>query len=511
MTEPDNVISMRGIVKRFPGVLANDQVDFELRRGEIHALLGENGAGKSTLMNILAGLYSADAGTIAVNGAPVIFHSPRGAIRAGIGMIHQHFMLVPSQTVTENILIGLPRPRFRLRLAEYDRKVAELSARFGLRVDPSARIWQLSVGEQQRVEILKMLYRGADVLIMDEPTAVLAPQEIEGLFATLRAMAAEGKSIIFISHKLQEVMAIADRVTVLRRGRETAAGLPTQQTNKAELARLMVGREVLFRLDRPPSTPGEIVLSLEDLAAQNDRGLPALHGVTLQVRAGEIVGLAGVAGNGQRELAEVITGLRRCTSGQARLGGVVISNRAAREAIARGVAHVPEDRTHVGSAPSLSITDNLIMKSYRQPPIGRGWAIDSTAADRFAEQLKEAYQIRAPSLRTQARLLSGGNLQKLILAREIATQPACIVAMQPTQGLDVGAIETVHRLLLEQRAAGVAILLISEELDELLALSDRICVIYEGRIVGQVDDGDMERLGLMMTGSVVEEQQSTST
>jgi simple sugar transport system ATP-binding protein len=499
------VVSMRGIVKRFPGVLANDQVDFDLRRGEIHALLGENGAGKSTLMNILAGLYQADAGVIAVNGAPAAFRSPRDAIQAGIGMIHQHFMLVPSQTVTENILIGLAQPRFRLRLAEYDRKVAELSARFGLKVEPSAHVWQLSVGEQQRVEILKMLYRGADVLIMDEPTAVLAPQEIEGLFATLRAMAAEGKSIIFISHKLQEVMTIADRVTVLRRGRATAAGLPAQQTNKAELARLMVGREVLFQLDKPPAALGEIVLSLEDVAAENDRGLPALRGVTLQVRAGEIVGLAGVAGNGQRELAEVITGLRRCAAGQVRLGGEVISNRAARAVIQHGVAHVPEDRTHVGSAPGLSITDNLIMKSYHRPPIGRGWGIDSAAADHFAEQLKDAYEIRTPSLRIQARLLSGGNLQKLILAREIASQPACLVAMQPTHGLDVGAIETVHRLLLEQRAAGVAVLLISEELDELLALSDRVCVIYEGQVVDEVDDGDVERLGQMMTGSAVAE------
>jgi general nucleoside transport system ATP-binding protein len=510
MSDSENVVSMRGIVKRFPGVLANDHVDFDLWRGEIHALLGENGAGKSTLMNILAGLYRADAGTVVVNGTPVAFHSPRDAIRAGIGMIHQHFMLVPSQTVTENILIGLPRPRFRLRLAEYERKVAELSARFGLKVDPGARVWQLSVGEQQRVEIIKMLYRGADVLIMDEPTAVLAPLEVEGLFATLRAMAAEGKSIIFISHKLQEVMAIADRVTVLRRGRVTATGLPAQQTNPAELARLMVGREVLFRVDKPPATPGEVVLSLEDVAAENDRGLPALRGVSLQVRAGEIVGLAGVAGNGQRELSEVITGLRRCTGGQVRLGGEVISNQAARAAIQRGVAHVPEDRTHVGSAPSLSITDNLIMKSYYRPPIGRGWGIDSAAADRFAEKLKNAYEIRTPSLRTQARLLSGGNLQKLILAREIATEPTCMVAMQPTHGLDVGAIETVHRLLLEQRAAGVAILLISEELDELLALSDRVCVIYEGRIVGEVDDGDVERLGLMMTGSAVEEQQGAA-
>jgi simple sugar transport system ATP-binding protein len=492
---------MRGIVKRFPGVLANDRVDFELRRGEIHALLGENGAGKSTLMNILAGLYRQDDGAIAIDGRAVALHSPRDAIAAGIGMIHQHFMLVPSQTVTENILLGLPQPRFRLRLAQYERQVAELSERFGLKVDPRARIWQLSVGEQQRVEILKMLYRGADVLVMDEPTAVLAPQEIAGLFATLRSMAAQGKSIIFISHKLQEVMAIADRVTVLRRGRVTAAGLTTSQTSPAELARLMVGREVLFHLERPPATLGKVVLSLDDVAAENDRGLPALRGVSLQVRAGEIVGLAGVAGNGQRELAEVITGLRRCTGGRVLLNDEEISNQPARVAIRRGVAHVPEDRTHVGSAPSLSITDNLIMKTYDRPPVGRGWRVDSSAADRFAERLREDYKIRAPSLRTQARLLSGGNLQRLILAREISSQPTCMIAMQPTQGLDVGAIETVHQLLIEQRAAGIAILLISEELDELLALSDRICVIYEGRIVGQVDDGNMDRLGMLMTGS----------
>ncbi len=471
MSEPDNVVSMRGIVKRFPGVLANDQVDFELRRGEIHALLGENGAGKSTLMNILAGLYRPDAGAILVHGTPAAFGSPRDAIRAGIGMIHQHFMLVPSQTVTENILIGLARPRFRLRLAEYESQVAELSERFGMKVDPRARIWQLSVGEQQRVEILKMLYRGADVLVMDEPTAVLAPQEVEGLFATLRAMAGEGKSIIFISHKLQEVMAIADRVTVLRRGRVTAAGLPAAKTSPAELARLMVGREVLFRIEKPPAQLGELVLSVEDVAAENDRGLPALRGISLRVRAGEIVGLAGVAGNGQRELAEVIAGLRRCARGQVQLSGETVSNRPARAAIQRGLAYVPEDRTHVGSAPSLSITDNLIMKSYNQPPVGRGWRIDAAAAERFAGQLKESYAIQTPSLRTQARLLSGGNLQRLILAREIAAQPRCMLAMQPTQGLDIGAIETVHRLLLEQRAAGVAILLISEELEELLALS----------------------------------------
>jgi ABC-type uncharacterized transport system ATPase subunit len=502
MSDAPNVVSMRGIVKRFPGVLANDQVDFDLRRGEIHALLGENGAGKSTLMNILAGLYQPEAGQILIYGQPVALASPRQAIQAGIGMIHQHFMLVPSQSVTENILLGMQRPRFRLNLAEYERKVAELGERFGLPVDPRAKIWQLSVGEQQRVEILKMLYRGADVLILDEPTAVLGPQEAEGLFTVLRDMAAGGKSIIFISHKLQEVMAVADCVTVLRRGRVTAADLPTGQTNTAELARLMVGREVLFYIEKSPLQAGAVVLDVDDLHADNDRGLPALRGVALQLRAGEIVGIAGVAGNGQRELAEVITGLRRATRGRVTVNSEEISNQTPRRAIGCGVAHVPEDRTHVGSAPSLSITDNLIMKQYRQPPIGRGWRLDAAAADELANRLKQTYQIQAPSVRIQARLLSGGNLQRLILAREITAKPRCIIAMQPTQGLDVGAIETVHRLLLEQRERGVAILLISEELDELLALSDRVAVIYEGQIVGEVDDGDIERIGLLMTGTV---------
>jgi simple sugar transport system ATP-binding protein len=356
-----------------------------------------------------------------------------------------------------------------------------------------------------------MLYRGADVLVMDEPTAVLGPHEIAGLFETLRGMAAQGKSVIFISHKLQEVMAIADRVTVLRRGRATASGIATSSTTPAELARLMVGRPVMFQLDKPPAEVGEVVLHVENVAAENDRGLPALRGLSLDVRAGEIVGVAGVAGNGQRELAEVIAGLRRCTGGRVLLGGEPISNQPARTAIRRGLAYVPEDRTHVGSAPRLSVAENLIMKSYDRPPIGRGWSIDSAAADRFAEQLKEQYQIRTPSLRTEARLLSGGNLQKLILAREISAAPRCMIAMQPTQGLDIGAIETVHQLLLEQRAAGVAILLLSEELDELLALSDRICVIYEGRIVGEIDDGDVDRLGLLMTGSTEPEAQPRET
>jgi len=500
---------MHGIVKRFPGVLANDHVDFELRAGEIHALLGENGAGKSTLMSILAGLYKPDAGTILVHGQPVSFNSPRDAIARGLGMIHQHFTLVPSQTVTENILLGLDEPRFVINLPAYDKEMAKLGERFGLKVTPHAKVWQLSVGEQQRVEILKMLYRGVQVLIMDEPTAVLAPQEIEELFKTLRAMAGEGKSIVFISHKLQEVTKVSDRVTVLRKGQVTAAGLKTSETTRQELARLMVGREVLFRLAKKPQTPGEVVLQVGNVWANNDKGLPALRGVSLTVRTGEIVGIAGIAGNGQSELAEVITGLRRCTAGRILVNGEDVTNRSARATIRRGVAHVPEDRTHVGTAPALSITDNVIMKSYRQPPLARGWSLNEIAARQKAEALKEEYHILAPSVDTQVRLLSGGNLQRVILARELSAQPQLLIAMQPTRGLDVGAIEGVQRLLLAQREAGAAILLSSEELEEIFALSDRIVVMYEGEIVGETTEHDPETIGLMMTGGKRQQEKVT--
>ncbi len=501
--ELPNAVEMRGIVKRFPGVLANDHVDFDLCPGEIHALLGENGAGKSTLMSVLAGLYKPEAGTITVRGQPVSFNSPRDAIAHGLGMIHQHFMLVPSQTVTENILLGLNRPRFVLNLPAYHRRMAALSEQFGLRVTPQAKVWQLSVGEQQRVEILKMLYRGVQVLVMDEPTAVLAPQEIAGLFQTLRAMAAEGKSIVFISHKLNEVMRIADRVTVLRKGRVTAAGLPVSSTTQPELARLMVGREVLFRVDKKPQAPGPVVLALEAVSAENDKGLPALRGVSLTVRAGEIVGVAGVAGNGQTELAEVITGLRKATAGQVRVGDANVTNAPARAIIRKGVAHVPEDRMHVGTAPSLSITDNVIMKSYTQPPIAQGWTLNRGAAHNRARTLKDEYAILAPDVHTQVRLLSGGNLQRVILARELSARPQLLIAMQPTRGLDVGAIEGVQRLLLAQREAGAAILLVSEELEEILALSDRVAVMYDGQVAGEVNDGNAETIGLLMTGGKV--------
>ena len=517
MTEatPSNlIVEMQGIVKRFPGVLANDHVNFELGVGEIHALLGENGAGKSTLMNVLAGLYKQDAGIIKVQGKPLEFASPRDAINAGIGMVHQHFMLVPSQTVTENILLGLGEPRFLMRLTEYDKKVADLGDKFGLKVDPRAKIWQLSVGEQQRVELLKMLYRGANVLIMDEPTAVLAPQEIEGLFDTLRAMIAQGKSVIFISHKLQEVTAIADRVTVLRRGRVTASGVSTKGVTRQELARLMVGREVVFFVDKKPKQAGDLILEVKDVRAENDKGLPALRGLSLNVRAGEIVGLAGVAGNGQNVLSEVITGMRKCTQGEVLLNGKKVSNRDTLFGIEHGLAYVPEDRTHVGSAPDLSVTDNVIMKKYRKPPISKGSLLDMNAATNFAKELKQAYDIIVPTVNTPVRLLSGGNLQRVILAREISGEPNFMVAVQPTRGLDVGAIEGVHRLLLAQREAGAAVLLISEELEELLSLSDRVYVIYEGKIMGEVkiksiepDERLTEAIGLMMTGTPLDQIQ----
>ena len=491
-----------GVVKRFPGVLANDHVDFDLLTGEIHALLGENGAGKSTLMNILAGLYRPDEGEVRLDGRPVSFGSPRDAIDAGLGMVHQHFTLVPSQSVTENILLGLKRPRFLLDARRSEAEVARLAGEFGLRVHPRAKVWQLSVGEQQRVEILKLLYRGAQILILDEPTAVLAPQETEDLFSTLKAMTAAGRSVVFISHKLNEVVAIADRVTVMRRGRVTAVGRSAEGVTKRDLARLMVGRDMFGLYDRTPFRPGDVLLSATDVAAESDRGLPALRGVSLEVRAGEIVGIAAVAGNGQTELAEVITGLRRCR-GTIRIGRETVSNRPPREAIQAGVAHVPEDRTGVGSAPNLSVADNLIMKRFREPPVSRGWLIDDGRTRTLAEGLKEEYAIAAPSVDTRARLLSGGNLQRLILAREIETKPSLMVAVQPTRGLDVGAIETVHRLLLERRDGGAGILLISEDLDEILELADRVDVMYEGRIVGSFDVGsaDVHEIGLLMTGA----------
>lgn len=498
-------VEMRDIVIQFPGVLANDNVTFTLKQGEIHALLGENGAGKSTLMNALAGLLRPKSGTITINGKPVTLNSPKDAIAAEIGMVHQHFMLVPTQTVTENILLGLDTPRFFMNMKKYDKEVADLAERFGLHVDPTAKIWQLSVGEQQRVEILKTLYRGANILIMDEPTAVLAPTEIEEFMGTLRSMVAQGKSIVFISHKLQEVEAIADRVTVLRKGVVTAQGHSMAGVTRRKLAQLMVGRDVVFAVKKDVHEPGDVVLKVDGVSAENNKGVPALRNVSLEVRSGEILGVAGVSGNGQSELAEVITGLRECT-GSIMVNGEQVANMPPINAINLGVAHVPEDRNHVGSAPNMTITENTIMKDYREEPIGTGWKINFTHARERAVGLKKQYDVLAPSVETLARKLSGGNLQKVILAREISTNPRLMVAVQPTRGLDVGAIEAIQTLLLEQRMAGTAVLLVSEELEELLALSDRIAVIFDGRIMGVVsaENADIDHIGLMMTGETVE-------
>ena len=501
MNSTSPAVEMKDIVIEFPGVLANDHVNLTLQGGEIHALLGENGAGKSTLMNSLAGLYKPVSGTIRVRGELVNFNSPRDAIAKGIGMVHQHFMLVPTQTVTENILLGLNEPRFVMSLKKFDKKILDLQEKYGLYVEPTTKIWQLSVGEQQRVEILKTLYRGADILIMDEPTAVLSPREIGELMETMRSMTEEGKSIISITHKLGEVVDIADRVTVLRKGVVTAEGESMKGVTKKDLAQRMVGREVVFTVERSSHELGEVVVELENVSAINNRGLPALKDVSLSVRSGEILGIAGVGGNGQSELAEVITGLRQCT-GYIAIQGEEISNFPPIKAIKQGVSHIPEDRTAVGTAPSLSLTDNTIMKGYRDKPIGDGWRINFQVAEDHTSVLKDQFNILAPSIHTPAGKLSGGNLQKLILAREINSEPKFLVAMQPTRGLDVGAIEDIRALLLEQRKNGAAILLISEELDEVLSLSDRIAVISEGKIMGIVDSEnvDIDQIGMMMAG-----------
>ena len=506
MAEFADAFEMRGIVQRFPGVLANDHVDFAGRVGEVHALLGENGAGKSTLMNVLAGLYHPEAGEILIHGQHVVLRSPQDAIANGIGMIHQHFMLVPNQTVAENTVLGLNRPRFFLNLRKIEEQVQALGEQYGLSVNPRAKIWELSVGEQQRVEVLKMLFRGAKVLIMDEPTAVLTPQEVEGLFVTLRDMTKRGHTIVFISHKLDEVVAIADRVTVLRRGKVTAASVSARGVTKAQLANLMVGREVIFKVDKKKAKPGDVVLEVNRLCCDNDRGLPALREVSFQVQAGEILGLAGVAGNGQRELAEVLTGLRRTTSGTMNFNGTLLNRHTHWLELGQQLAHVPEDRAAVGSVQALSVAENLILKRFNRPPISKGWSINSIAVKQNAVKLVKEYNIATPTVETHVGMLSGGNLQKVILAREISGHPKLMVAVHPTRGLDVGATEAVHKLLVEQRDSGTALLLISEDLDELMSLSDRLVVIYEGRIVGEMpaEGADIRRIGLMMAGTKAE-------
>lgn len=503
------LVEMRGISKRFPGVQANDGVNLSVHAGEVHALLGENGAGKTTLMSILSGLYQPDGGEILVAGKAVSLRSPREAIAAGIGMVHQHFRLVEVFTVAENVTLGLTRPRFRLNMQVLEAEVSQLGARYGLQVDPGARIWQLSVGEQQRVEILKMLYRGARVLILDEPTAVLTPQEARDLFVTLRQMAAAGRAVIFITHKLQEVMEVADRITVLRAGRNVAT-LRKEDTDPRQLARLMVGEEVSLAYERVARPPGECLLELEGIHAMGDRGMLALRGLSLHVHEGEIVGLAGVSGNGQRELAEVVSGLRRVEKGMVKVAGRDVTNCHPAQIISSGVSLVPEDRLGTGLVPSLGVCENIILKSYRCPPISRGPLLQWREIRKRATELVRLFSVKVPRLDTTVRKLSGGNLQRLLLAREISSRPRVMVAVHPTRGLDVGATAGVHRLLLEQRNEGAAILLISEDLDEILALADRVAVIYEGRIVGEMPVGEarVEDIGLMMAGSHPQEAAS---
>jgi simple sugar transport system ATP-binding protein len=507
MESSSDAFEMRGIVKRFPGVLANDHVDISCQVGEAHALLGENGAGKSTLMNVLAGLYKPEAGEVFINGERVSLNSPQDAIAHGIGMVHQHFMLVPSHSVAENMVLGLRHPRFALNLKRVEDQAMALGEQYGLSVNPRAKIWELSVGEQQRVEVLKMLFRGAKVLIMDEPTAVLTPQEVETLFKTLRDMTEHGHTIVFISHKLDEVASIADRVTVLRRGVVTAGGVPARGTTKAQLAKLMVGRDVLFLVEKKKAQPAEVVLSVEKVCAENDRGLPALRDVSLQLRAGEILGIAGVAGNGQRELAEVLTGLRTATSGELRFGDLPLDGHTNWMEVGQSLAHIPEDRAAVGSVAALGVAENLILKGYNRPPISTRWSINYSAVRENGVRLVDQYRIATPSVETPVRMLSGGNLQKVILARETSGKPRLMVAVHPTRGLDVGAIEGIHKLLIELRDQGTAILLISEELDELFSLGDRIAVMYEGRIVGETlpERANFDMVGLMMAGTKVEQ------
>jgi len=491
---------MRSIKKRFPGVLANDCVDFEARPGEIHALLGENGAGKTTLMKILYGIYQPDEGDILIRGSQVSIQSPREAIELGIGMVHQHFMLVPTHTVSENIVLGL-RGKFFFPEQAARQRIKEFSDKYNLTVDPEARIWQLSAGEQQRVEIIKALYRGAQILILDEPTSMLTPGEAEDLFVIVRRMADEGNTIIFITHKLDEVMAVSDRVTVLRQGRVEAT-LKTTDTNKRDLARLMVGREVLFRIEKEGVQTGDEVLRVNDLHALNDKGLPAINGVSLAVAQGEIVGIAGVAGNGQRELVETLVGLRPTIAGHIFVSGQEVTNRSPRDIIEQGVCYVPGER-FTGLVPEMNVAENLILKTYRDQCFGNGPFLNTREITGRADELISRYGIAVPGRDTPLKLLSGGNIQRVMLARETSGEPALLIAAHPTSGLDVGAIEFIWQLLLAERERGAAVLLVSEDLEEVFTLSDRIAVMFEGEFMGVVsaNDADLEEIGLMMAGA----------
>jgi len=498
-------VELRHITKKFPLVTANDDVDFSVQQGEIHALVGENGAGKSTLVNILYGLFKPDNGTIRINGREVQFSYPGDAIRLGIGMVHQHFMLIPPFTVAENVVLGHePSIGGFVDLARANEIVRALSVQYGLKVDPTAKVETLSVGIEQRIEIIKVLYRGAEILILDEPTAVLTPQEVDELFEIMRALKAQGKTIIFITHKLQEVMAVSDSVTVMRRGKVVGT-VAVKDTSRQEIATMMVGRQVLFRIQRTQAVAGEIVLKVEHLHALNNKGLPALRDLSFSVHEGEILSIAGVEGNGQSELVEVLTGLRRAQGGRVTLCGREITNLPPRAIREEGAGHIPEDRHRRGLVLDFTVAQNLVLGIHHRRPYVRHLLVDVInlgPVREKAQRLLREFDIRPPDQENPAGNLSGGNQQKVIVAREFDQKPKLLIAAQPTRGIDVGSIEFIHQRLLQARDGGKAVLLVSADLEEILSLSDRIAVMYEGRIVGilEPEEATEERIGMMMTG-----------
>jgi simple sugar transport system ATP-binding protein len=499
-------IEMRGIVKRFPGVLASDHVDFDVKTGEIHALLGENGAGKSTLMKVLYGLYHPDEGEIFLNGNPIRINSPTDSINYGVGMIHQHFMLVETLTVAENVALGLKSSREpRLDLDLVSARIVELADKYGLDIDPKAKISGLAVGERQRVEIVKALYRGAALLVLDEPTAVLTPQEVDELFKIFKQMALDGHALIFISHKLHEILDLAHRVTVLRDGKVIGTR-PIGSATKQELASMMVGREVSLERTRPNVQVGDVRLKLENVTAHTNEGQQVLQGISFEVKSGEIVGVAGVSGNGQRQIAEVIAGLWPVSEGEVQFDGQDVTQFSPSERYGAGLSYIPEERMHDAVIKDFNVAENLILQDHINPPYTKGIFLEFKQIDEHAVEMIDLFNIKTPNQETPIKSLSGGNIQKLVLARELARTPRVLIAAQPTRGVDIGATEYIHNQLLIQRSAGLATLLISEDLDEVLALSDRILVIFDGEVMGELthDEATPERLGLLMAG--VQEQ-----